>query len=163
MPTLSSLPPKADRYFEDYQPGHTYALGEVVVNEQEVIDFAARFDPQYFHLDPERAKNGPFGRLAASGWHTAAMQMRLMVDSYISPAGLGSPGIDELRWHKPVFPGDRLRAQITVREARVSRSKPDRGLLRGYTEMFNQDGELVMTWKTLAMMRLRTPACGEPG
>jgi acyl dehydratase len=157
MTVISILPPGDNRYFEDYLPGHTYDLGSVAVDEAEVIAFAERFDPQYFHVDAEAAKGGPFGRLAASGWHTAAMHMRLLVDGYLSASSLGSPGIDELRWLRPVFPGDTLHVLITITEARRSKSKPDRGLVHTFAETFNQEGVLVMTVKAMGMILCRGP------
>ena len=111
-------------------PGHRVEFGPFEVDEAEVIDFGQRFDPQPFHVDPIAAAAGPYGGLIASGWHTCAL-MRLLAEQYLSPASsLGSPGIDELRWILPVRPGDTLTLKTTVREARQSRSKPDRGLIR---------------------------------
>jgi len=156
MGTPAVLPPRDNRYFEDYAPGSTYELGSILVEEAEVIAFAQRYDPQYFHTDPERAKDGPFGRLAASGWMTAGLFMRLMVENYASPASLGSPGVDEIRWLNPVFPGDTLTARTTVLESRRSRSRPDRGIVTGLSEVFNQDGERVMTMKAMGMILCRS-------
>lgn len=135
-----------ERYFEDYIPGTVYEFGSVTLSEDEIIEFAQRYDPQYFHIDPERAVRGPFGGLIASGWQTNAIIMRLFVDHYLSQAAsLGSPGIDEIRWLRPVRPGDSLRIRVTVLESRVSRSKPDRGIVKASIETFNQHGELVAT------------------
>ena len=134
-----------DRWFEDYVPGAVHDLGSVVVDEQEVIAFAQRFDPQYFHLDKERAIKSAFGGLIASGWHTASMAMRLIVDHYLSEVSSeGSPGIDELRWLRPVRPGDQLSVRVTILDARRSRSRPERGIVRSHIETLNQDGEVVM-------------------
>jgi len=131
-------------YFEDYVPGDTHEFGTIKVTEAEIIEFAARYDPQPFHVDPAAAASGPFGGLIASGWHTASLMMRLLVENYLSPvASLGSPGVEELRWSKPVRPGDELRVRVTVLEARPSRSKPDRGLVRSGMEVLNQHGEVV--------------------
>jgi acyl dehydratase len=155
------MAPQADRYFEDYAPGSVQEFGPTVVDEAEIVEFARRYDPQPIHTDPEWARNGPFGGLIASGWHTAAMMMRLLVDQYLpSAASLGSPGIDELRWLRPVRPGDQLRVRVTVIEVRPSRSKPDRGLIRSRIEVLEADGSAVMTMVGLNMMRRRPAAAG---
>lgn len=146
------------RFFEDFPPGATFDAGSVAVTESEVVAFARRYDPQPFHVDAEAAKASPYGGLIASGWHTAAMCMRLMVDHIFGDAaGLGSPGVDELRWLRPVRPGDTLRVRLTVLEARPSRSKPDRGLIRFRTEAENQDGEIVMSVVGLGLIGRRPP------
>ena len=151
--------PIEQRYFEDYVAGAVHEFGNIAVEESQVIEFARRFDPQIFHTDPEAAKATMFGGLIASGWHTAALMMRLFVDNYLSSsASLGSPGVDELRWLKPVRPGDTLAARATILEANRSRSKPDRGIIRTYIEIMNQDGEVVMTMRALNLMRCRTQA-----
>ena len=145
-----------DRWFEDYVPGTVHDLGSVVVDEQEVIAFARQFDPQPFHLDKERAKESVFGGLIASGWHTACMTMRLIVDRYLSEVSSeGSPGIDELRWLRPVRPGDQLTVRITILDARRSRSRPERGIVRSQTETLNQDGEVVMHLTSTIFIRRR--------
>src|SRR5207245_3532947 len=129
-----------DRYFEDYIPGAVFEYGEIRVDEAEIIEFARRFDPQDMHVDPEAAARGRFGGLIASGWHTAAMMMRLVVENFLpKAASLASPGIDELRWLEPVRPGDALRIRVTVLEAIPSRSRPDRGMVRRVVEALNQD------------------------
>ena len=121
-----------------------------------MIAFARRFDPQPFHTDPVAAKQSVFGGLIASGWYTASMAMRLLVDNYISQvASLGSPGVDELRWLKPVRPGDTLSIRVTVLESKLSRSKPNQGTIRHYIEVLNQRREVVMTWKGMGMYRCR--------
>lgn len=144
------------RCFEDYAPGSVHELGSVSVSEAEILDFARRYDAQPFHVDPAAAAAGPFGGLVASGWHTAALMMALLVERYLDPAtSLGSPGIDELRWPAPVRPGDTLSARVTVIEARPSRSKPDRGLVRSHIEVRNQRGDTVMTVKAMNLVRRR--------
>jgi acyl dehydratase len=144
------------RYFEDYFVGALHEFGSITVEEDEVTSFARRFDPQPFHTDPEAAKESIFGGLIASGWHTASLMMRLVVDNYLdATTSLGSPGVDELRWLKPVRPGDVLSVRATVLEAIRSRSKPDRGLVRTRVEMLNQHGEVVMTLKAMNLMRCR--------
>jgi acyl dehydratase len=128
----------------------------VEVTAEEIVAFARRYDPQAMHTDAEASARGPFGGLIASGWHTAAMVMRLFVEHYLSRvATLPSPGIDELRWVLPVRPGDRLRVRVTVTEARRSRSKPDRGIVRSLVEVLNQRDEVVMTQRPMNLMRCR--------
>jgi len=151
--------PAHQRYFEDYVVGAIYEFGEMAVSEADIVEFARRYDPQPFHVDAEAAAASPFGGLIASGWHTAALMMRLLVDNYVSSvAGLASPGVDELRWVRPVRPGDRLRLRVEVLEARRSVSKPDRGILRSALTVLNQADETVMTVRSLGMLRCRTPA-----
>ena len=146
-----------DRHFEDYLPGSVFEYGEIPVTEAEVIEFARRFDPQYIHVDPKRAVQGPFGGLIASGWHTAAMMMRLIVDNFLpKTASLGSPGIDELRWLRPVRPGDVLSVRLSILEATRSRSKPDRGVVRTLCEVLNQNREVVMSLKAMNIIASRS-------
>ena len=153
-----------DRWLEDFRPGETAEFGDYEMTEADIIAFATRYDPQPFHTDPEGARASPFGGLIASGWHTAAAMMRLLVDHWVPPrASLGSPGIDELRWLIPVRPGDRLRVRVTVEEARRSRSKPDRGVVRSLTEVLNQDGAVVMTACGLVLFRARPTGTGAFG
>lgn len=148
--------PIDERYFEDYVPGSVFEYGTMTVSEADVIEFGRRFDPQVFHTNPEAAARGPFGGLIASGWHTASLVMRLFVDHYLSTvASLGSPGVDELRWTRPVRPGDALRIRVSVLDARRSRSKPDRGIVRTLIEVLNQNDEVVMSLKALNLLRCR--------
>jgi acyl dehydratase len=148
--------PIDERYFEDYIPGPVYEFGPISVSEAEIIDFAKKFDPQYIHIDPEKAARGPFGGLIASGWHISSLMMRLYVDHYLSSvASNASPGIDELRWTKPVRPGDSLWIRVTALDARPSRSKPDLGVVRVFVEVLNQNRETVMTVKTVNLFRRR--------
>jgi acyl dehydratase len=144
------------RYFEDYVQGSVHEFGSIAVEEAEMISFASRFDPQPFHTDPEAGKRSIYGGLIASGWHSASLMMRLFVDHYLSHvASLGSPGVDELKWLKPVRPGDTLALRITVSETKRSRSKPDRGIVYSYVEALNQKGEIVMTMKALNFIACR--------
>lgn len=144
------------RYFEDYRPGLVVTAGPIVVSEAEILDFARRYDPQPMHTDPAAARAGRFGGLIASGWHTAALMMRLVATEFLSPeSGLASPGIDELRWLKPVRPGDSLTLRATVIAARPSRSKPDQGIVRSLVEIVNQNGEVVMMLKPISIIRCR--------
>ena len=150
------LTPIDQRYFEDYIPGDIHEFGTIAVEESEVISFAKRFDPQSFHTDPEAGKQSIYGGMIASGWHTSALMMRLFVDHYLSHvASIGSPGVDELRWLKPVYPGDALTLRITVMEATRSRSKPDRGIVRSDIEVLNQHRDVVMTMKALNFLCCR--------
>jgi acyl dehydratase len=144
------------RYLEDYTLGAVYAFGSITIQEAEIISFAKQFDPQPFHTDPEAAAKSIYGGLIASGWHSASLMMRLFVDHYLSQvASLGSPGVDELRWLKPVRPGDTLSIRVTVIEVRRSRSKPDRGILHSFCEARNQHGQVVMTMKALNLLAYR--------
>jgi acyl dehydratase len=150
--------PIADRYFEDYVEGDVHNCGSIAVKADEIIEFAKQFDPQDFHTDPEAAKRTPFGGLIASGWHTVGLMMRLYVEHYLTHvASLASPGIDELRWLKPVRPDDTLSVRVTVLKATPSRSKPDRGAVTSFIEVFNQAGEAVMTLRAVNMIARRTP------
>lgn len=159
MPSSLSTIPLDQRYFEDYVEGTVVDCGTVAVDEAEIIEFGRRFDPQPFHADPEASARGPFGGVIASGWHTGSLMMRLFVHRYISSvASLGSPGASELAWPRPVRAGDVLRVQITVLEARRSRSKPDRGLIQSWIEVFNQHDQPVMTMKVINMLSCRSAA-----
>ena len=143
-------------YFDDYAPGTTFDCGSVSVDEAEIISFARAFDPQALHVDPAAASRGPFGGLVASGWHTAALVMRQLVEHYLAAeASLGSPGLDEIRWPYPVRPGDTLRVRATVVEARRSLSKPDRGIVRTMAEAVNQDNRPVMRATAINFFRVR--------
>lgn len=149
-------PPIDDRYFEDYVPGSVYEFGSIRVEEKDILDFALKFDPQTFHVDHDQAKKSPFGGLIASGWHTAAITMRLLVDHYISRvAGMGSPGSGPIRWIRPVRPGDRLSIRVTILKASHSRIKPDRGIVRSLVETINQGEEVVMTRIAIGIFRCR--------
>jgi acyl dehydratase len=153
--------PVDQRYFEDYTSGSVFQCEPIVVEESEIIAFAKRYDPQSFHTDPEAAARSVYGGLIASGWHTAALTMRQLVEKYLSSvASLGSPGIDELRWIRPVRPADALSVRVTVLEAKRSRSKPDRGIVRSLIEVSNQRGELVMSLKAINLLLCREPAAG---
>ena len=151
-------------YWDDFTPGLVMDLGSTVVTREAVLEFAAQFDPQPFHLDDAAAEASLFKRLAASGWHTCAMTMRLMCDGYLNDsAGLGSPGVENLRWLKPVYPGDTLRAWMEVVEARTMKSRPDVGLVRSRWRVANQDGEDVMTMEGWGMFACRPVASASRG
>lgn len=148
--------PAEDRYFEDYVVGSAHEFGPIAVELEEVVAFGKRFVPLTYHTDPELAKKSIYGGLIASGWHTAGLMMRLYTDNYLSKvANLGSPGVDELRWDKPVCPGDNLSIRVTVLESRLSSSRPDRGIVRSFVEVLNQNREVVMSLKMVNFMRSR--------
>ncbi len=150
--------PTTDRYFEDYRVGAVHEYGYETITEQEIVDFARLYDPQPIHTDVEFAGTGPFEGLIASGVHTLALLMRMFVSQYLSNvASLASPGVDELRWPRPVRPGDSMWMRATVLEARRSQSKPDRGLVRTGLELFNQRDEVVMTMSAVNFLALREP------
>ncbi len=150
-----STPPE-DRYLEDYVEGDVHAFGPIVITEDEIVRFGREFDPQLFHTDPDGAKETVYGGLIASGWHTCSIFMRLFVDHYLAGrASLGSPGVDELRWLKPVRPGDELSLRVTVHRVKPSRSKPDRGVLFSFCEMLNQREEVVATMMALNLIKYR--------
>ena len=148
------------QYYEDLVPGTVTRYGHYEVTREEVIDFAQKYDPQAFHLDDDAAAATHFGRLSASGWHTASMTMAMTVANMQNnrQAGLGSPGIDELRWVKPVYPGDTLRCENILLEKRRSKTRPEMGIIRGETRVYNQHDELVMSFKALGMIATRDPA-----
>ena len=147
-------------HFEDIEVGHRQSFGRYEVTREEVVAFATNFDPQPFHLSDEAAAQTYFGRLSASGWHTCAMTMRMLVEnmSVVEQAGLGSPGVDNLRWVKPVYPGDVLRCETEVVEKRRSRSRPDMGLFKTRCQVFNQDNELVLEMLSNGLIRVRDPS-----
>ncbi|MGB8897075.1 MAG: MaoC family dehydratase [Pseudolabrys sp.] len=151
--------PISDRYFEDYVEGDVHRFGSITGEADEIIAFAKRFDPQTMHTDSEAAKRSPFGGLIASGWHTAGLMMRLYVEHYLTHvASLASPGLDELRWLKPVRPGDTLSLRVTVLKTVPSKSKPDRGVVTSFVEVINLAGEMVMTFKIVNIIAKRPPA-----
>ena len=151
--------PLKERYFEDYTAGEVFVYGDHEVTEQEIVEFARRYDPQPFHVDADAARDSIYGGLIASGWMTGSIMMRMLVDHFLSPlSGMGSPGIDELRWFKPVRPGDRLRVRLTLLETRRSQTRPDRGLIQVQQEALNQDGEVVMLVRSWGMYRCRPAA-----
>ncbi len=136
------------RYFEDFSVGEVTEVGPVGVSEDEIVEFARRYDPQPFHVDPEAAKESPFGGLVASGWHTTALFMGMFVRRILlASASLGSPGVEEIRWTAPVRPGDTLTGRVTVTDVQPSSTNPRRGTVFTTNEVFNQNGELVMTLK----------------
>ncbi len=145
------------RYFEDLIVGTKASFGHYEVTREEVTDFARKYDPQPFHLSDEAAAQTHFGRLSASGWHTAAMTMAMLVANFARDrqASLGSPGIDELRWLRPVYPGDVLRVETELLEKRVSASRPEMGITKSRTTVFNQDDVPVMTLVANGLIRTR--------
>jgi len=146
-------------HYEDIEVGKQQSFGRYAVTREEVTDYAAKFDPQPFHLSDEAAAKTYFGRISASGWHTCAMTMRMLVDnmSEVEQAGLGSPGVDNLRWIKPVYPGDVLRCETEIIEKRRSKSRADMGLFKSRCRTINQDGEVVMEMVSNGLIRVRDP------
>jgi len=148
------------QYFEDLETGKTARFGRYEVTREEVIEFARKYDPQPFHLDDEAAAKTHFGRLSASGWHTCAMTMSMLVANLKEnrQAGLGSPGMDNLRWLKPVYPGDILRCETTILEKRRSKSRPEMGLFKSHLKVFNQHDEPVMEMTSNGLIEVRDPS-----
>ena len=154
--------PRDERCFEDYAPGRTYECGSVSFSAEGIIAFARAYDPQDMHVDPEKAARSPLGGIIASGWHTVSEVMRLYVDHFLpGPANTPSPGVDHLRWRKPVRPGDTLRLRVTVCEAIPSRTRPDRGIVKTLLEAFNQRDELVLSLRANDIL-LRRPSQAKP-
>lgn len=150
------------RYFEDYAVGDIFEFGDRLVTADEIVAFAREYDPQPFHLDDAAGRQTHFGGLVASGWQTAGFMMRMLVDNMLSPeTSLGSPGLDELRWVRPVRPGDRLRVRATVLETKRSRSRPEMGTFRQLTEVLNHKDEVVMTVTSVGMVRVRHVEVGQ--
>ena len=145
------------QYFEDIEVGSKASFGDYAVTRDEVIAFAGKYDPQPFHLSDEAAAQTHFGRLSASGWHTCAMTMAMLVENLKNnkQAGLGSPGIDELRWLKPVYPGDTLRCETELTEKRASASRPEMGIFKSKLTVFNQDDAAVMSMISNGLIRTR--------
>jgi acyl dehydratase len=149
-----------ERYLEDYIEGDVHEFGTITATAEEIIDFARKFDPQVFHTDPDGAAKTVYGGLIASGWHTCGLFMRLFTEHYLpGDASLGSPGVDELRWLKPVRPGDVLSLRITITRVKPSHSKPDRGVLFSFCEMLNQAREVVATMQAMNLIRYRNRRC----
>lgn len=154
----------SDRYLEDFAVGQTFGSGQLRIDAERAKAFAAEFDPQPFHLDEDAARKSVFGGLAASGWHTAAATMRLLVDSELRPAGgIVGAGIDELRWPLPVRPGDVLRVESEVLEVRPSRSRPNQGLIKVRTTTLNQNGEPVQVFVGNLVVPSRNACSGRAG
>jgi acyl dehydratase len=149
-------------YWEDLQPGSVRELGSVRPSVDDIKDFAEQFDPQPFHVDELEGRRSIFGNLCASGWHTCALAMRLTVDNFLrDAASLGSPGLESLRWLKPVYPDDTLTLRHTILESRPLRKRPDVGLVRARWEMYNQNSEKVLEMEGYGMFRRREPATPE--
>ena len=137
------------RYFEEIYIGQTKEFGSYKISEKEIIEFASKYDPQVFHTDPIKAKQTQLGGIIASGWHTCAIFMRMFVDHYLLGGnGMPSPGIDNLKWLKPVYPNDTLSVKVTVKNKRLSKSKPDRGIVTTYCEIINQNNMTIMSLTT---------------
>lgn len=149
-------------YWEDLEPGSVRELGSVTVTAEDIKEFAEQFDPQPFHLDELAGRRSIYGNLCASGWHTCALAMRLTVDNLLSESSsMGSPGLENLRWLKPVYPGDKLSLRHTVLESRPLRKRTEIGLINSRWELFNQNGEKVLEMQGYGMFRRRNPATPE--
>ena len=147
---------KAPRYWDDYEIGQKFDLGSTSFTADEIVDFARQYDPQSFHVDAAAARQSMFGGLIASGWHVTSKLMRLFVDNYVDQrTALGSPGVDEVRWLKPVRPGDTLKAWVECAGKVPSKSRPEMGIVHEHWRATNQKGELVMTLKGTNMVRRR--------
>ncbi|EDL50231.1 MaoC family dehydratase [Erythrobacter sp. SD-21] len=146
-------------FYEDLEIGMTRSFGGYEVTREEVIEFASKYDPQPFHLSDEAAAQTHFGKVSASGWHTCSMTMRMMVENMMNEksAGLGSPGVDQLRWKKPVYPGDTLRCETKIIEKRRSASRPEMGIFKSRIRTFNQNDEIVLEMVSNALIRTREP------
>jgi acyl dehydratase len=152
------MPAPFEHYWEDFKTGSREEIGSVVVDKDELIEFAARYDPQPFHVDEAAAQQSIYGGLIASGWHTCSMVMRLICDAYmLDSASLGSPGLENLRWLQPVRPGDTLTAFRTIEQTRASSSRPDRGIVKTLWEVENQDKQLVLTMSGINFFLKRHP------
>lgn len=147
-------------YFEDYEVGTVSKFGAYEVTREEVIEFASKYDPQPFHLSDDAASKTYFGRLSASGWHTCSMMMRMLVDNMknVNAASLGSPGLEELQWRKPVYPGDVLRVETELFEKRRSKSRPEMGITKNRITVFNQNDEVVLSSVNLGLVQVRDPS-----
>lgn len=148
------------KFFEDLEVGKIERFGRYEVTLEEVLDFARKYDPQPFHLSDEAAAQTHFGRISASGWHTCAMTMSMLVEHWKDEpsAGLGSPGMDQIRWHTPVYPGDVLTCEAELLEKRRSKSRPEMGITKSATRVYNQNGDLVMSQVGNGLIRVREQA-----
>jgi len=150
-------------YFEDFEPGHMTEIPGPTVSKEEIIEFASRYDPQPFHVDEEKAKDSIYHGIIASGWHTVSLCMRMICDAYLlEAASMGSSGVDQVRWLIPVRPGDTLSLRMTVLETKVSRTRPEMGIVRHRWDVFNQNQELVMEMTGIGLYRVRNPAPRDP-
>ena len=150
-------------YYEDIEVGRRQSFGRYEVSLEEVTRFATAYDPQPFHLDEEFAATTHFGRISASGWHTCAMTMRMLVENMkdVEQAGLGSPGVDNLRWLRPVYPGDTLRCETEILEKRRSKSRPEMGLFKSRCQTFNQNDDAVLDMVSNGLIRTRDPTASD--
>ena len=149
-------------YWEDLEPGSVRELGSITPSAEDIKEFAEQFDPQPFHIDEAAGRRSIFGNLCASGWHTCAMAMKLTVENFLSESSsMGSPGLENLRWLKPVYPGDTLRLTHTIQESRPLRTRTDIGLVRSSWDLFNQNDEKVLHMEGYGMFRRRHPATPE--
>ena len=150
-------------YYEDLEMGKRASFGRYDVTREEVVEFASKYDPQAFHLDDDAAAKTHFGRVSASGWHTCAMTMSMMVENMknVKQAGLGSPGVDQLMWKKPVYPGDTLRVESVVIEKRRSKSRREMGIFKSRAQVFNQNDEVVLEMTSNGLIAVRDPGADD--
>ncbi len=152
----------SDRFFEDFEVGEAFRSPGYTMTEGEIIDFALRYDPQHLHMDVEVARQSMYGGLIASGWHVGALAFRLFLqEKILGRNALGSPGLDEIRWHKPVRPGDTIYTEVSVTETRPSRSRSERGNVMLHWQVVNQRHEVVMSFRSIQMMQRRPAAAGD--
>tara|TARA_B100000686_G_scaffold293233_1_gene322586 strand:+ start:1363 stop:1818 length:456 start_codon:yes stop_codon:yes gene_type:complete len=143
-------------YFEDLNKGDNYTLGPIFVSKKEILEFANKYDPQAFHIDEEKAKESLFGGLCASGWHTCSLYMKMLCDSFIKNlASLGSPGMNEIRWIKPLFPNQNITGKVTIISKTPSRSKPNIGSIITNSEVYNNKKEIIMTLQSISIVKKR--------
>jgi acyl dehydratase len=156
MPNTKTASPVKELYWEDFPSGATFEFGSKQVSREEIIAFAKQFDPQDFHVNEEAAEPSPFGGLIASGWHICAMTMRMICDGFLlNTAGMGSPGVENVRWKKPVRPGDILHVRALVLESRPSSTRPEVGILRWHWKVLNQNDECVTEIESTGMFQRR--------
>jgi len=143
-------------YFEDLNEGDNYSLGPLFVSKKEILEFANKYDPQPFHIDEKKAKESLFGDLCASGWHTCSLYMKMLCDSFIKNlASLGSPGMNEIRWIKPLFPDQNITGKVTIVSKTPSKSKPQIGSLITNSEVYNNKKEIIMTLQSISIVKKR--------
>jgi len=143
-------------YFEDLNEGDSYSLGPLFVSKKEILEFANKYDPQPFHIDEKKAKESLFGNLCASGWHTCSLYMKMLCDSFIKNlASLGSPGMNEIRWIKPLFPDQNITGKVIIVSKTPSKSKPQIGSLITNSEVYNNKKEIIMTLQSISIVKKR--------
>ena len=149
-------------FYEEFEPGDVFRTDGVTLTESSIIDFAVQYDPQRFHVDREAAGESIYGGIIASGWQVCSLGFRMVAQAnFLGPEAMGSPGLDKLRWHKPVRPGDTIRVEARVTEKRSSSSRDDRGYVTFEFDTLNQDGDVVMSYTVIEILRRRPAAADE--